>query len=70
MEAIATHGGRTIVRTSEVEARESGVKERTVVTEFESFAKAVETYESEEYQKALKTLGSAADRDFRIVEGS
>ena len=68
--AIEAHGGRPIVRTSEaIEPRESGLKQRTVVIEFESFAKAVETYDSEAYQKALKALGSAADRDFRIVEG-
>jgi uncharacterized protein (DUF1330 family) len=66
--AIAEHGGRTLVRTSEVEPREAGIKLRTVVTEFESFPKAVECYESETYQNALKALGSAAERDFRIVE--
>jgi len=69
--AIEAHGGRTLVRTSEViEPRESGLKQRTVVTEFESFAKALEAYESEAYQKALRALGSAADRDFRIAEGA
>jgi uncharacterized protein (DUF1330 family) len=68
--AIEAHGGRPLVRTAEaIEPREAGIKERTVVIEFESFAKAVETYESDAYQLALKALGSAAERDFRIVEG-
>lgn len=68
--AIEAHGGRALVRTAEaIEPREAGMKERTVIIEFESFEKAVETYESEAYQQALKALGSAADRDFRIVEG-
>ena len=68
--AIEAHGGRPLVRTAEaIVPHESGLKQRTVVTEFESFAKAVETYESEAYQKALRALGSTADRDFRIVEG-
>ena len=68
--AIGAHGGRALVRTAEaVEPHEAGIKQRTVVIEFESFAKAVETYESEAYQQALKALGSAAERDFRIVEG-
>jgi uncharacterized protein (DUF1330 family) len=68
--AIEAHGGRTIVRTSEaVEQHEAGIKQRTVVTEYESFAKAKEAYASEAYQRALKALGSAAERDFRIVEG-
>jgi len=69
--AIEAHGGRPLVRTSQaIEPREAGLKQRTVVMEYESFAKAVEAYESEAYQKALKVLGSAAERDFRIVEGA
>lgn len=69
--AIQAHGGQLLVRTADaIEPRESGLKQRTVVIEFESFAKAVETYESELYKKALQALGSAADRDFRIVEGA
>jgi uncharacterized protein (DUF1330 family) len=68
--AITAAGGRALARTSErVEARESGLRQRTVVTEFESFEKAVAAYESDAYKAALKVLGSGADRDFRIVEG-
>jgi uncharacterized protein (DUF1330 family) len=68
--AIQAGGGKTLVRTADaIEAHESGLKQRTVVTEFESFEKAVATYNSAAYQAALKALGSAADRDFRIVEG-
>jgi len=68
--AIQAHGGQVLVRAAEaIEAREAGLKQRTVVNEFESFAKAVEAYESDAYQKALAVLGSAAERDFRIVEG-
>ncbi len=67
---IEANGGRALVRTSEaVEPREEGQKERTVVMEFESYAKALETYESEGYKEALRVLGSTAVRDFRIVEG-
>lgn len=68
--AIQAAGGKALVRTSDgIEARESGLQQRTVITEFESFANAVAAYESDAYQAALKALGSAADRDFRIVEG-
>ena len=68
--AIQATGGKALVRTSDgIEARESGLQQRIVVTEFESFAKAVAAYESDAYKAALKVLGSAADRDFRIVEG-
>jgi uncharacterized protein (DUF1330 family) len=37
--------------------------------EFESFEKALATYNSAAYQAALQVLGSAAERDFRIVGG-
>jgi uncharacterized protein (DUF1330 family) len=68
--AIEAAGGKTLIRTAEaIEPRESGLKQRTVVTEFESFETAVATYNSAAYQAALKALGSAAERDFRIVEG-
>ncbi|HEY3456115.1 MAG TPA: DUF1330 domain-containing protein [Bryobacteraceae bacterium] len=68
--AIQAAGGKALVRNSDgIEARESGLQQRIVVTEFESFAKAVAAYESDAYKAALKVLGSAADRDFRIVEG-
>jgi uncharacterized protein (DUF1330 family) len=58
------------IRTAEtIEPRESGLKQRIAVTEFENFEKALATYNSAAYQAALKVLGSAAERDFRIVEG-
>ncbi len=69
--AIAAGGGKTIIRTADaIEPREAGLKQRTVVTEFESFEKALATYNSPAYQAARKALGSAAERDFRIVEGA
>jgi len=68
--AIQAAGGKALVRTSDgIEARESGLQQRIVVTEFESFDKAVAAYESDAYKTALKVLGSGADRDFRIMEG-
>jgi uncharacterized protein (DUF1330 family) len=68
--AIEAAGGKSLVRTADaIEPRESGLKQRTVVTEFESFEKAVAVYNSAAYQAALKVLGSGAERDFRIVEG-
>ena len=59
-----------MIRTADaVEPREVGLKQRVVVMEFESFEKAIATYNSPAYQAALKVLGHAAERDFRIVEG-
>jgi uncharacterized protein (DUF1330 family) len=67
--AIEAGGGKALLRTAEVESRESGMNQRVVVMEFESFEKAVAAYNSAAYQAALQALGSAAERDFRIVEG-
>jgi uncharacterized protein (DUF1330 family) len=67
---IQANGGKTLVRTSgAIEAFEAGLKQRVVIIEFESFEKAVATYNSDAYKVALNTLGTAAERDFRIVEG-
>ena len=66
---IREHGGRILTRGPATTAYELGLKERVVISEFDSVAKAIETYECEAYQHALKVLGTAADRDFRIVEG-
>jgi uncharacterized protein (DUF1330 family) len=68
---IMANGGKPLVRTSDaLQAFEAGLKQRTVVIEFESFEKALATYHSAEYAVALKALGNAAERDFRIVEGA
>jgi uncharacterized protein (DUF1330 family) len=68
--AIDAGGGKALIRTADpIESRESGLKQRVVVMEFESFEQAVATYNGAAYQAALKALGSGAERDFRIVEG-
>ncbi len=68
--AIEAGGGKVLIRTAEtIESHEAGLKMRTVVIEFPDFKSAVATYNSPAYEAALKALGSAAERDFRIVEG-
>ena len=67
--AIEAGGGKPLIRTSEIEPREAGLNQRVVVIEFETLQKAFETYASPAYQNALRVLGSAVERDFRIVEG-
>jgi uncharacterized protein (DUF1330 family) len=67
--AIQAGGGRFLARGGRVEAHQSGVNERSVLVEFESYDKALATYHGDGYQAALKVLGDAVDRDFRIVEG-
>ena len=48
---------------------EHGIKERTVVIEFDSLAQAIAAHDSPAYQAALAALGNGAERDLRIVEG-
>lgn len=68
--AIVAGGGRIIARGTAKYAYEAGVLERTVVTEFPSLEAAQATFESDAYRAAVKVLGDAAERDFRIVEGT
>lgn len=69
--AVASFGGRFLTGgASQVQAHEAGLQQRTIVVEFESYEIALKAHESNAYQGALQALGSAAVRDFRIVEGS
>ena len=68
--AIEAGGGRFLVRGTAAKAFEAGMIQRAIVIEFDSVARAVETYESPAYQAALRALEGAAERDLRIVEGA
>jgi uncharacterized protein (DUF1330 family) len=67
--AIQAGGGRFLARGTPEQIYEAGLDQRTVIIEFASVAKAIETHDSPGYQAALKALGNAAERDMRIVEG-
>ena len=69
--AIQAAGGRFLVRSpAPAKTYESGLNQRTVVTEFDSVAKAIAAHDSPAYQEALRALGKdAVERDLRIVEG-
>jgi uncharacterized protein (DUF1330 family) len=70
-EALGVFGGRLLVSSkSAVTALEAGLKQMTVVVEFDSYEIALAAYESAEYKKALAVLGSGVERDFRIAEGA
>ncbi len=69
--ALQSFGGRFLTAsTSQVQAHEAGLQLRTILVEFDSYDIALAAYKSEAYQKALQAFGSAAERDFRIVEGA
>ena len=68
--AILGGGGRFLVRGMPVSTKEQGLKERTVVIEFDSLEQALAAYDSPAYQQALAVLGpDSAERDIRFVEG-
>ena len=67
--ALQAAGGRFLVRGLPARVYEGGLRERTVVLEFESVAQAVAAHDSPGYQAALAALGNAVERDLRIVEG-
>jgi uncharacterized protein (DUF1330 family) len=67
--AIQAAGGRFLVRGSPAKTYEAGLSQRTVITEWDSVAKAIAAHDSPGYQAALKALGNGAERDIRMVEG-
>lgn len=67
--AITAGGGRFLARGEPAKVYEHGLKQRTVLIEFDSVQKAIAAHDSPAYQAALKALGGAAKRDMRIVEG-
>ena len=67
--AGAKYGGRFVVRGMPAKVYEKGMNERVVIVEFDSVQKAMAAHDSPEYKEALKVLGDAVERDFRIVEG-
>jgi len=67
--ALQNAGGRFLARGAPAKVYEQGVSERTVVIEFASVAAATAAHDSPAYQEALRALGSAVERDLRIIEG-
>ncbi len=67
--ALSAAGGRFLARGAPSMVYELGLKERTVLIEFESVAHATAAHDSPAYQLALDALGDGADRDIRIIEG-
>ena len=67
--AVEAAGGRILARGMAAQAHEAGLKERSVVVEFDNLQKAIAAYETPAYKAALKALAGSAKRDMRIVEG-
>ena len=67
--ALTAAEGRFLARGTPSMAYELGLKERTVLIEFDCVEQATAAHDSPAYQEALAALGGGADRDVRIIEG-
>lgn len=67
--ALVAGGGRFLARGEPAVVYELGLKQRTVVIEFESVEQAVAAHDSAAYQAALDALDDGAEREIRIIEG-
>ena len=67
--ALIAGGGRYLARGDPAKVYEHGLKQRTVLLEFDSVEQAVAAHDSPAYQAALDALGDGAEREIRIIEG-
>lgn len=68
--AIQAGGGRFVARGIPNVVYESGLKQRTILIEFDSLDQAIATHDGPAYQAALNALGNGAVRDIRIIEAA
>lgn len=66
---LAEWGGRFLVSGTTRLVTEGEARERSVVVEFSSYAKAVSAYESDAYQAGMQQRLAASVADFVIAEG-
>lgn len=67
--ALTAAGGTFLARGEPAAVFELGMKQRTVLIEFESVEQAIAAHDGPAYQVALAALGDGADRDIRIIQG-
>lgn len=69
-ELLARYGAKFLVRGGDVTTLEGAEENRRMVLiEFESREKALELYQSDEYQELLKIIKESTKREFIIVDG-
>tara|TARA_B110001454_G_scaffold62206_1_gene60553 strand:- start:2995 stop:3291 length:297 start_codon:yes stop_codon:yes gene_type:complete len=66
---IKSFGGKPLVRGGKYQRIEGEDFSRTVIWEFPSFQKAIECYESKEYQDGWNLAKDTTERNLQIVEG-
>jgi uncharacterized protein (DUF1330 family) len=68
--ALQAAGGRFLARGLPAKVYEKGINQRTVLIEFPSVQAAMAAHDSDGYQAALKVLGTAVEREIRIIEAA
>ena len=68
-EIVKKNSGTFLVRGGKQKEHETKGYKRTVIVEFDSYQHAIDCYNSEEYQSALKHVEVSANRIFTVVEG-
>ena len=66
---IKSFGGKPLVRGGKYQRIEGEDFSRTVIWEFPSFQKAIECYESKEYQDGWNLAKDTTERNLQIIEG-
>ena len=66
---VEAFNGKFLVRGGKQKEQENFGYERTVIVQFESYDDALKSYNSSEYQDALRHVKQSSDRLFAIVEG-
>jgi uncharacterized protein (DUF1330 family) len=67
--AFSKYGARFLVRGGQFQLREGTSRARNVVIEFDSYQKAVDCFNSPEYQHALSLRRPVSAGDVVIIEG-
>ena len=67
---VESFNGKFLVRGGKQKEFENFGYERTVIVQFDSYNDALKSYNSSEYQDALRHVKQSANRLFAVVEGA
>lgn len=67
-EVVAAHDGEFIARGGRYEQKEGKEYPRNVLVRFPTFERAIEAYDSDEYQAIVGIAKEASDRSVTIIE--
>ena len=70
LKAVKKYSGKFLVRGGKQKEFENSGFDRTVIVQFDSYNDALKSYNSSEYQDALRHVKQSANRLFAVVEGA